>query len=201
MDKRISIKVIFILMIGVAVLTTACSRKTYPKKTEVAKKETKKAVIKNESKKDETAKTSQPTDQLTIIKNAEKEADAPGKAVLETGRKMALIDKDIIKGSCWNWVNECFKRAGYGTDKHIAYKSKKSGPYVDIDKIKPGDWIYYINYSYNKVEHSGIFVYWVDKNKKIGVTLSYGGEHRKEPGRYREYLLKDVYYITRPGKK
>ncbi len=138
---------------------------------------------------------------LAKIKRAEKDADKAGKAVLETGRKMALQEKVIIKGSCWNWVNECFKRAGYGTEKYIAYKSKKEGPYVDIDDIKPGDWIYYINYSYNKIEHSGIFVYWVDKKKKIGVTLSYGGEHRKEPGRYREYLLKDVYYITRPGKK
>jgi hypothetical protein len=138
--------------------------------------------------------------QLTKLKKAEKEADEPGRAVLKMGRKMALEEKVIIKGSCWNWVNECFKRAGYGTEKYIAYKSKKSGPYVDIDKIKPGDWIYYINYSYNKVEHSGIFVYWVDKKKKIGVTLSYGGEHRKEPGRYREYLLKDVYYITRAGR-
>lgn len=139
--------------------------------------------------------------QLTRLEATEKEADEAGRAILETGRKMAMEEKVIIKGSCWNWVNECFKRAGYGTDKYIPFKSKKSGPYVDIDKIKPGDWIYYINYSYNKVEHSGIFVYWVDKQKKIGVTLSYGGEHRKEPGRYREYLLKDVYYITRPGKK
>ncbi len=132
---------------------------------------------------------------------AEKNATPEGKAVLETGRKMALEEKVIIKGGCWNWVNECFKRAGYGTDRHIAYKSKKSGPYVDINEIQAGDWLYYVNHSYGGVEHSGIFVYWVDKAKKIGVTLSYGGEYRQEPGRYREYLLKDVYYITRPGKK
>jgi hypothetical protein len=52
---------------------------------------------------------------LAKIKRAEKDADKPGKAVLEIGRKMALEEKVIIKGSCWNWVNECFKRAGYGT--------------------------------------------------------------------------------------
>ena len=131
------------------------------------------------------------------IITAEKNADVAGKAILEVGRKMALKEKTIVKGSCWDYINEVFKRAGYGTNKKVVYKSKKKGPYVNISKIKPGDWLYYINHSYNGVEHSGIFVYWKDYNKKIGVTLSYGGENRKEPGRYREYDLKSVYYITR----
>jgi len=132
---------------------------------------------------------------------AEKKADVAGKAILETGRKMALKEKTIVKGSCWDYINEVFKRAGYGSNKKVVYKSKKSGPYVDISKIKPGDWLYYINHSYGGVEHSGIFVYWKDYKNKIGVTLSYGGENRNEPGRYREYNLKSVYYITRAGVK
>ncbi len=158
---------------------------------------TNKSINENNRRTTKKITSSKPKDDSRIskIKKAEKEADVAGKSILETGRQMAFKEKVIIKGSCWNWVNECFKRAGYGTNKHIPFKSKKNGPYVDIDKIKPGDWIYYINYSYNKIEHSGIFIYWVDKKKKIGVTLSYGGEHIKEPGRYREYLLKDVYYI------
>ncbi len=130
---------------------------------------------------------------------AEKNADVAGKAILEVGRKMALKEKTIVKGSCWDYINEVYKRAGYGTNKKVVYKSKKKGPYVNISKIKPGDWLYYINHSYHGVEHSGIFVYWKDYNKKIGVTLSYGGESRNEPGRYREYDLKSVYYITRAG--
>lgn len=190
MNNKYINRIITLLIIGLF-LSTSCAKKTYPTTKTVTKKSPKTSVTKSEPKK--TSKD------LNV--EAEKEADEAGRAILETGRKMAVIEKVIIKGSCWNWVNECFIRAGYGTNKHIAYKSKKSGPYVDINKIKPGDWIYYINYSYNKVEHSGIFVRWVDKKKKIGVTLSYGGEHRKEPGRYREYLLKDVYYITRAGKK
>ena len=113
---------------------------------------------------------------------------------------MALDEKVIIKGSCWNWVNECFKRAGYEKDKYVAYKSKKSGPFVDIDKIRPGDWVYYINHSYNGIEHSGIFVYWIDIKKKTAMILSYGGESRKAPGRYLPYDLSNVYYITRAGK-
>ena len=114
---------------------------------------------------------------------------------------MVINEKEIVKGSCWDYINEVFIRAGYGTDKKIVYKSQKTGPYVDISEIKPGDWLYYINHSYNGIEHSGIFVYWKDYKNKIGVTLSYGGEHRNEPGRYREYDLRSVYYITRPGAK
>lgn len=163
--------------------TTSCSKKIYDNTMEVKK-------TKN------TSKNNKVTDPILL---AEIEATKAGKAVLETGRKMALEDKTIIKGSCWNYVNEVFKRAGYGTNKKVVYKSKKSGPYVDVSKIQPGDWIYYVNYSYGGVEHSGIFVYWKDYKNKIGVTLSYGGEKRKEPGRYLPYNLKSVYYITRPG--
>ncbi len=130
---------------------------------------------------------------------AEYHASAPGKAILEIGRKMVFDEKVIVRGSCWDYINEVYKRAGYGSDKTIIFKSVKSGPYADIGEIQPGDWLYYINYSYYGVEHSGIFVYWKDYDNKIGVTLSYGGEKRNEPGRYREYDLKSVYYITRPG--
>jgi hypothetical protein len=146
-----------------------------------------------------------------VLKNARNEMDTiigmenfapvPGKKILATGRKMALDDKTIISGSCWNWVNEVFNRSGFGSSKQIVYKSKKSGPYVDIDKIQPGDWLYYINYSYHMIEHSGIFVYWKDFDKKLGVILSYSGRNRKEPARYLTYNLKSVYYITRAIEK
>lgn len=134
------------------------------------------------------------------ILQAEQNADEAGRAVLEIGRKMALEEKTIVKGSCWDFINEVFKRAGFAENKKIIFNSPKSGPYIDVSLIKPGDWLYYINYSYNQVEHSGIFIYWADYENKIGVTLSYGGEHRNEPGRYRAYDLKSVYYITRADK-
>ena len=135
------------------------------------------------------------------IVNAENNTSTAGKAVLETGRKMAQIEKTIVKGSCWDYIYEVFKRAGYGTNKTIVYKGKIGGPFVDASLIQPGDWLYYVNYSYGGVGHSGIFVYWENYEKRIGVTLSYGGEMRNEPGRYRSYDLKSVYYITRPGPK
>jgi len=175
-----------------SLLFTSCSQKLYPNTGKKAETTNKTALTKSASTEN---------DELSLIKKAEKEASDEGKVILETGRKMALEDKLIIKGSCWNWINECFNKAGYGTNKYIAFKSKKSGPYVDQNKIEPGDWLYYINHSYNDVEHSGIFVYWIDYDKKIGMILSYGGESRNAPGRYLPYDLTHVYYITRAGKK
>jgi hypothetical protein len=135
--------------------------------------------------------------EMDTIIGIESVLPSPSKQILATGRKMALDDKTIIKGSCWDWINEVFNRAGYGTNKKVIYKSKKNGPYVDINLIKPGDWLYYVNYSYHGIEHSGIFIYWKDFEKKIGVILSYGGRNRNETGRYLSYNLKSVYYITR----
>lgn len=136
-----------------------------------------------------------------LITKAEETAPAPGKAVLQTGRKMVLEEKVVIPGSCWNWVNECFTRAGYGSAKHVAFHSGRKGPYADIEKIQAGDWLYFVNHSYRRIGHSGIFVCWVDKGRKIGVILSYVGLNRKQSGRYRKYLLRDVYSITRPGEQ
>jgi hypothetical protein len=133
------------------------------------------------------------------IQMAEIKADEPGRAVLQTARKMVLDEQAVLPGTCWTWVDDVFSRAGYGAQKHIAYRSQHWGPYVDIDEIKPGDWLYFVNHSYRNIGHSGIFVYWVDKEKKIGVTLSYTGRNKEVPGRYSKYLLKDVYFITRPG--
>lgn len=139
--------------------------------------------------------------ELDTIIGVEKLAPVPGKLILETGRKMALKEKTIVKGSCWNWVNEVFNRFGFTENRKIVYKSKKAGPYAEISEIMPGDWLYYINYSYNRIEHSGIFVYWKDYKKKLGVILSYSGRNRSEPARYLTYDLKSVYYITRAVEK
>ena len=180
------LKPVLILFAISVFMGTSCSRKMHRQTVSTANKETTKEVNKKET---------------NLIISAENKADIAGKAILKTGRKMAVIDKTIIKGSCWDYINAVYKKAGYGTNKKIVYKSKKSGPYADVSKIKPGDWIYYVNHSYGGVEHSGIFVYWKDYKKKIGVTLSYGGEKRNEPGRYLPYDLKSVYYITRAGAK
>ncbi|MFN8258475.1 MAG: hypothetical protein U0W24_22495 [Bacteroidales bacterium] len=183
-----------ILMLLTIFTLNACSKKAY-----VGVNQDKKIkVTKDAGNKVKVGTSKQPT--VDPIVEAENNTTDAGKAVLEVGRKMVFEEKAIIKGACWDYINEVFNRAGYGTNKKAIFKSKKSGPYADINIIKPGDWLYYINYSYGGIEHSGIFVYWKDFENKIGVTLSYGGEKRNEPGRYLEYDLKSVYYITRPGE-
>ncbi len=158
---------------------------------------TKKSTDKKKEKITDKKKKVKKSDPILI---AEKEANRGAKNILKKGREMALIDKVILPGSCWNWINTVYNDAGHpnknGKRKTI-YRSKKSGPYVKSSQIKAGDWLYYINHSYNNVEHSGIFVYWVDYKKKTGMILSYGGESRKQPGRYSTYDLTHVYNIIR----
>jgi len=150
-----------------------------------------------QDKKEKITTTKKKNDPILI---AEKNATKSGKEILTEGRKMALIDKIILPGSCWNWINTVFNNSGHPNKKstrETIFKSKKSGPYVKSSKIEAGDWLYYINHSYNDIEHSGIFVYWIDYKKKIGMILSYGGESRKKPGRYKPYDLTHVYNIIR----
>jgi hypothetical protein len=133
---------------------------------------------------------------------AELQANEKARKVLEMGRKMALEDSTILPGTCWTYVNSIFKRAGFAKNRRTIHRGRKSGPYVeDIDSIKPGDWLYYINHAYHNIDHSGIFIYWVDKTKKIAMMLSYPGRWKKKPGRYKAYELKNVFFITRAGKK
>ncbi|MBN1252491.1 MAG: hypothetical protein JXR51_12695 [Bacteroidales bacterium] len=182
---------------------TSYTSKNESKKSEIKDSEKEKSDIKDSekeksTKKSETEIKKSKTDDPILL--AEETANKGGKEILEEGRKMALIDKVILPGSCWNWINTAYNNAGYtnsnGKRKTI-FKSKKNGPYVKTELIEPGDWLYYINHSYNDIEHSGIFVYWVDYKKKIGMILSYGGESRKQPGRYLPYDLTHVYNIIR----
>ena len=156
------------------------------------------SVQKQTSKTNITAKKTNTKKDPILI--AEKNASKGGKDILAEGRKMALIDKVILPGSCWNWINTVYNKSGHPNNKSkrkTVFKSKKSGPYVKSSQIEAGDWLYYINHSYNDIEHSGIFVYWIDYKKKIGMILSYGGESRKKPGRYLAYDLTHVYNIIR----
>ena len=141
-------------------------------------------------------------DLTASLKSAEAQAEGPGRSVLKTGRGMTVDTQRIVRGSCWDYSNEVYNRAGYpNTRKNRAtvFKgTKKNGPYAKANQIKPGDWLYFINHSYNGVEHSSIFVKWTDYNQRIGLMLSYGGERRNQPARCREYDLSNVYQIIRP---
>jgi hypothetical protein len=133
-----------------------------------------------------------------ILNHAEGEASPVGRKVLTTGRSM-IEKRKIVRGSCWDYANALYNKAGYSPNERITpIKSKMSGPYADPETIQPGDWLYFINYSFKESDHSGIFVEWTDFERKRGVVLSYVGGRKKTPGNYRIYNLKNVYYIIRP---
>lgn len=132
-----------------------------------------------------------------ILDRAEAKATPEGKEILKTGRSM-VEQRRIIRGSCWDYVNAVYNNSGIRENQRMTpLKSKIEGPYADSDSIRAGDWLYFINYSFKEIDHSGIFVEWIDVEKKKAVLLSYVGGKKKKPGSYRIYDLKHVYYIIR----
>ena len=133
-----------------------------------------------------------------ILDRAENNASPEGKAILITSRSM-INDGQIVVGSCWDYINAVYNRADFPANRRMTImKSKKKGPFPKIDWIQPGDWLYYINHSYSRVEHSGVFVEWVNRDKKKAVVMSYQGGKNKSPATYKIYDLKNVYSIIRP---
>ena len=132
--------------------------------------------------------------------SAEKNGNLGSRKVLQIGRKMALESKEIVRGSCWDFIDTIYNRAGFpNKDRQYVLKGKyRKGPYAKVGDLKAGDWMYYINHGYKNVQHSGIFIGWIDKSKKRALVLSYPGQNKKKPGRYREYDLSHVYTIIRP---
>jgi len=131
---------------------------------------------------------------------AEQKAPPAGRKVLETGRKMALLEQKIIKGGCWDYVNAVYEKAGFpikGKRTVLLNVKKNTKANFSLKDLQPGDFLSYINHSYHNSEHSAIFVDWMDKEKNMALMLSYAGESRQEPARYRPYDVSDVFYIAR----
>lgn len=141
---------------------------------------------------------------LDALLAAESRATRAGRKVLATAREMTLDRREIVRGSCWDYTNAVYNRTGYPNNKAgrktIFRSSKENGPYADVALIQPGDWLYYINHSYNGIEHSAIFVKWISLDERTALMLSYGGEKRKEPARYLPYDISHVYQIVRPAE-
>lgn len=134
---------------------------------------------------------------LPLLGRAETQSSRAAQGVISTARTMALNERTIIQGGCWDYLNTVFNRAGVTRDT-IHQGVYAQGPYAHSSEIEIGDWLYYINHGYNGVEHSGLFVGWVDEAAKQALILSYAGESRREPARYRVYDLSNVYQIMRP---
>ncbi len=134
----------------------------------------------------------------SYIDAAEKEATPEALRVLQIARKM-VIKKEIVVGACWDWLNAAYNRAGFPANKRQkVFTSTIKGPYAKLSAVRPGDWIYHVNHSYHNVPHSGMFIGWIDAEKHQAVMLSYGGERRHKPGRYRVYDITHTYTIMRP---
>lgn len=136
---------------------------------------------------------------LTIALDAEKNANPIAQKILYHARVMTLFNREIIRGGCWHYVNTVFNRAGFADkSRQVVHQGTyKHGPYAKADDIQAGDWLYHINYGYKNIEHSGMFIAWVNKEQKQALMLSYAGEGRREPARYKVYDLRSVYQITR----
>jgi hypothetical protein len=133
----------------------------------------------------------------TFIRNAEAKATTPARKVMQTIRTM-VENRVVIRGACWDYLDRAFTKAGYPQKRRtIVYKGTKRGPFVGPSKIRRGDWLYYINHSYHNIEHSGMFIGWTDYSKKRGLIMSYAGQGRAEPARYKVYDLSSVYHIMR----
>ncbi|ULJ61800.1 hypothetical protein MIS46_07265 [Wielerella bovis] len=132
-----------------------------------------------------------------LIARAEQYSSGLTRSVLREAREMTFR-KEIVKGGCWDYLDKAWTRAGVGRgDRKVVFSSKKGGAYASPDQLRAGDWLYHINYSYKNIEHSGMFIGWIDKSQNIGLTLSYAGEGRNEPARYKPYDLSGVYQIMR----
>ncbi len=133
-----------------------------------------------------------------ILNQAESDASAEGRKILETSRSL-ISNKEIIVGGCWDYIHTVYDRAGYTPkERDTVFKSKFKGPYYDSDNIQAGDWLYYVNHSYRDTEHSAIFVAWTNKEKKEALMISYVGERKRKPGEYKKFILDNIYNVIRP---
>jgi hypothetical protein len=125
----------------------------------------------------------------------------PGGAVLKAA--VARIEAGtVLKGSCWDFVNACYAAAGYtGKRIKLVYSAKSAGPFADPALLRPGDWASFRNIYSGSVDHSAIFVEWLDLDSRAALTIDYPGEGRDEPGRYRVSELSKLWMIQRPADR
>lgn len=145
---------------------------------------------------------SEPVVQKSLLEQqldaAEQKATPQGRQILRTGRQMALVNGEIIQGGCWDYANTVYNRSGYQKNRQTVFQGDKDyGPYAETSLFQHGDFLYYVNHSYHDVEHSAIFVDWLDYNSKTALMLSYAGENRQQPASYKPYELSHVYQIIR----
>ncbi|MDG1427316.1 MAG: hypothetical protein P8H56_05215 [Crocinitomicaceae bacterium] len=131
--------------------------------------------------------------------DCERELSPEGLEIVRTGYEMTVTTKQLIKGSCWDFINTVYNNAGFSSSsRETIFKGKKGSDQIDVSLLQPGDWIYHINYSFQNVEHSAIFICWKDYDKKLAITLSHVGQNKSRAGQFGVYDLRSVYNVMRP---
>jgi hypothetical protein len=126
---------------------------------------------------------------------------AVGQRALNAARQLAFVEKKIINGSCWKFANMAYMKAGFNFNKrHYVWRGPKGGPYAPVSRLRPGDWVYHLNQEYGGIEHSSIFVRWVNRGKKLAKTIDYSGMNRAEPGHYSNHRYTKIFAIIRGGR-
>jgi hypothetical protein len=122
----------------------------------------------------------------------------PGIHSILTARQMMASD-ERIQGSCYAYLSEVYARAGHSSwrKRTIVYREGRTGPYADLDLIRPGDWLYIVT-GPNRV-HSVMFVRWEDKARGYARTISHPGWFAgPHTGRESNYDVSQTYRIIRP---
>jgi hypothetical protein len=139
-----------------------------------------------------------------IFAAAERNASIAGSRILATARTM-MVDRDLVVGSCWDYANAVFNRAGHPNKRGLRTRafsgSRKKRRFANASLIRPGDWLYYVNHSYSDVSHSAIFVAWLDRRRRHALMITYRGAKRRVPGVLDDYDLRSVFRIIRPTQK
>jgi hypothetical protein len=123
----------------------------------------------------------------------------PGQRVLFAGQHMAFVEKRVAKGGCWDFVNAVYNEAGFPQkQRRVVFGSKRTGPFAKPESLRPGDWIMHVNREAANIEHSSIFVRWIDFSARTALALDYPGMSRPVPGRLSRHDYSRVYTVLRP---
>ncbi len=132
-----------------------------------------------------------------IMNQAITDASVSGRNILETSKRM-IEKQNIIVGGCWDYIDGVYNRSGVSAkERKTIFQSKFKGPYADTRLIEAGDWLYFVNHTYSDIEHSAIFIAWIDESKQEALMVNYVGGNQKKPGTYKRFILDNVYNIIR----
>lgn len=125
----------------------------------------------------------------------------PGRHVILTARGM-MARHETVRGSCYRYLSEVFARAGHDDwrTRTIVHASGREGPYADLSRIRPGDWLYIVNHPETTPmgTHSVLFLGWDDRAHGYARVLQHSGGGSESAGDERVYDVSRTYRIVRP---